>query len=98
MDFVVLGHSVRLGPEPMNDEDDTSLLPEDVVSVVKQEAKKIQDQAPGLSIGQVAVLVALKLASDKLRMEKDFKDNLLKLELTAKDALSYIEEVAPSTH
>ena len=98
MDFVVLGHSVRLGPGPMNDEDDTSLLPEDVVSVVKQEAKKIQEQTPGLSLGQDSVLVALKLASDKLRMEKDFKDNLLKLELTAKDALRYIEEVAPSTH
>ena len=97
-EFIILGQKVRLGPRPLNDEEENSLSSSEVVEEVRDEINKIEEKSPGLSKLQVAVLVALKLGSDKLIMEKELQDNIHKLELTAKDALELINEVSPPSH
>jgi hypothetical protein len=50
-----------------------------------------------LSQSQVAVLLALKFAGEKLALEKEYRENIRLLRTTAADALQYIEEVSPTT-
>lgn len=93
LDFNVLGYKVTLKP----DTDGVNSTAHKVVELVRSEAFKIQEKSPGLDRGQVALLVALQLASEKISLESEFKENVEKLQLTAKDALQYIEEVSPTT-
>jgi hypothetical protein len=93
LEFDVLGYRVKLKP----DADGSNDSAEKIVDLVRSEAFKIQEHAPGLDKGQVAILVALKLASEKISLEDDFKENLEQLQLSARDALQYIEEVSPTT-
>lgn len=93
LEFDVLGYRVKLRP----DADGSNDSADKVVELVRKEALKIKESAPGLDKGQVAILVALKLASEKISLEEDFKENLEQLQLSARDALQYIEEVSPTT-
>lgn len=92
-EFNVLGYSIKFTPQ----EDETEVSAEETVSYVQQIAEEIRVKAPHLEVGQVAVLAALKIANEKLSIEKDFEQNISKLHLTACDALQFIEEVSPST-
>ncbi|MCO4792527.1 MAG: cell division protein ZapA [Bacteriovoracaceae bacterium] len=93
LDFDVLGYKIKLSP----DADGSTDTAERIVDLVRSEALNLQEKSPALDKGQVAILVALKLASEKLSLEHDFKENLDKLQLSARDALQYIEEVSPTT-
>ena len=55
------------------------------------------NQSPGLSQSQVAVLLALKFAGEKLALEKEYRENINQLRATAADALQFIEDVSPTT-
>jgi cell division protein ZapA len=93
-EYNVLGHNIRL--KESNDEDTVS--PDEVVNFVNGEINAIKQSAPNLADSQVAVLVALKLAQEKLSLERDFKHNINSLQKTAREALKLVEEVAPTTH
>ena len=45
----------------------------------------------------MAVLLALKFAGEKLALEKEYRENITQLRMTAVDALQYIEDVSPTT-
>lgn len=94
-EFDVLGYKVRFkadNPEANPDEISAS----DIVNIVEQEANKIREAAPGLDNGKVAILVALKMAKEKMILEKEYRTNIDNLQRTAMDALQFIEEVTPT--
>lgn len=90
--YEVLGCSLKL----KEDERLEGVLPSDIVSYVQNEAAKILQQTPGLNHGQIAVLIAMKLAGEKLALEHEYRDNIRLLSRTAEDALQYIEHVSPT--
>ncbi len=92
LEFDVLGYSIKLKPSEEN-----SLSPSEIIEYVRERAEKIQDTNPNLDRGQVAILVALGLAVEKKNLEKDFRDNVENLQLSANDALNFIEEVSPTS-
>jgi cell division protein ZapA len=90
--YEVLGCTLKLKP----DEKLEGVQPSDVVSYVQNEAAKILQQSPGLTDGQIAVLIAMKLAGEKLALEHEYRDNIRLLHRTAADALQYIEHISPT--
>lgn len=91
--FEVLGYKIKL----KKDESLEGISPTDIVGFVQTEASKIFNQSPQLAPGQVAVLLALKFAGEKLALEREYRENIAQLRMTAVDALQYIEEVSPTT-
>lgn len=91
--FEVLGQKLKL----KRDEKLDGIGPSDIVGFVQSEALKIINQSPQLSQSQVAVLLALKFAGEKLALEKEYRENITLLCTTAADALQFIEEVSPTT-
>ncbi len=92
--FEILGYELRLKPDDGHDD----VSAHDVVDLVDREAQKILKQSPHLDRGKVALLVALKLGSDKLAMQKEFQYNMKELQSSARDALQFIEEISPIAH
>ena len=92
-EFNVLGYNIRFTA----DEADSSVSASEVVSYVQKITEEIRSKSPQLDIGQVATLAALKIANEKISIERDFENNISKLHTTASDALHFIEEVSPST-
>jgi cell division protein ZapA len=90
--FEVLGCSLKL----KEDEKLEGVTPNDIVSYVQNEAARLLQQTPGLNQGQVAVLIAMKLAGEKLALEHEYRDNIRLLHRTAKDAFQYIENISPT--
>ncbi len=91
--FEVLGYKIKL----KKDERLEGVSPSDIVGFVNSEAQNIFKQSPQLAPHQVAVLLALRFAGEKLAMEKEYRENITQLRATAVDALQYIEEVSPTT-
>jgi len=91
--FEVLGFKIKL----KKDEKLEGISPTDIVGFVQSEASIIFKQSPQLAPHQVAVLLALKFAGEKLALEKEYRENINQLRATAVDALQYIEEVSPTT-
>jgi cell division protein ZapA (FtsZ GTPase activity inhibitor) len=91
--FEVLGQKLKL----KRDEKLDGIGPSDIVGFVQSEALKIINQSPQLNQSQVAVLLALKFAGEKLALEKEYRENITQLRTTAIDALQFIEEVSPTT-
>lgn len=94
-EFDVIGYKIKLKAEHESGDDEVSAF--DVVDLVNHEAGKIRQKNAGLEDGQVAALTALKVASDILRMEKDFRENILNLQGNANEALRYIKDVSTTT-
>jgi cell division protein ZapA (FtsZ GTPase activity inhibitor) len=86
LEFNVLGYQVKFSPAGEN-----NASPKEAVELVRQEASLIRAKAPSLADGQVAVLVALKLASEKLNLSKEYKDNIQDLKKAAQEALKLVE-------
>ena len=93
-EFSVLGHSIRL----KDSDTEGSVSPKEIVDLVMGEAEEIRKSVPGLADSQIAVLIALKLAEEKLSIERDYKTNIASLQSTALDALKLVEEVSPTAH
>lgn len=89
-EFNVLGCKVKVRPS-LNDSHNAKA----VVDLVLQEIQQLKAQRPLLRDTDVAVLVALKIATEKLELEDEYKANILKLEAsleTALQAMSSLEE------
>lgn len=91
--FEVLGYRIKL----KKDEKLEGVSPNDIVGYVQSEADVLYKQSPNLAPHQVAVLLALKFAGEKLALEKEYRENIAQLHTSAIDALQYIEEVSPTT-
>lgn len=81
-EFNVLGCKVTVRPE-QNDSHNAKA----VIELVLREIEELRLKRPKLRDTDVAVLVALKLATDKLQLEDEYKENILKLEESLQTAL-----------
>ncbi len=92
-EYIVLGTKVRLNTGENANENSA----EKIVSRVQAEAEKLKKSSPNLDEGKIFLLVALKMAEEKIELEKEFALNVKQLETSAADALNLIDEVAPTT-
>lgn len=69
-------------------EDSDNDIAESVIRLVQKEVLELQKARPQLKPADVAVLVALKIATEKVKMEQDFKSVILKIESSVENALS----------
>lgn len=84
-EFEVLGCKVKYRPEN-NDDDDSKV----VIDFVLREIEALKLSRPLLRDTDVAVLVALKIATEKTKLENEYKSNILKLEQSLESALQTI--------
>jgi cell division protein ZapA len=82
VEFNVLGCKVKVKPE-QND----SHMARAVIDQVMVEIQNLKVQRPGLRDTDVAVLVALKMATEKMQIEDEYKKNIFKLEESLETAL-----------
>lgn len=89
VEFSVLGCKVKYRPE-RNDSHIAKL----VIDLVVAEIQQLKISRPQLRDTDVAVLVALKIATEKLQLEDEYKGNILKLEGTLEKALESLNTQA----
>lgn len=82
VEFNVLGCKVKVKPE-QND----GHMARAVIDQVMAEIQQLKIQRPGLRDTDVAVLVALKMATEKMQIEDEYKKNIFKLEESLETAL-----------
>jgi cell division protein ZapA len=82
VEFNVLGCKVRVRPD-QNDSQNAKA----VIDLVNAEIEQLKASRPQLRDTDVAVLVALKLATDKMQLEDEYKHNIFKLEESLETAL-----------
>lgn len=86
MEFDIFGHKVRFTPKG-----DESVDAQRVVELLTREAAAISENGyQGDS--RTALLVALKLANDKLQLEKDYQKNLEELQGSIGEAMKFIDK------
>lgn len=84
-EFDVLGCKVKYRPE-RNDSHNAKA----VIDLVLSEIQELKSKRPMLRDTDVAVLVALKMATDKMQVEDEYKTNILKLEASLETALQAV--------
>jgi hypothetical protein len=94
-EFEILGLKLKFTPETDVD-NQLGVGASEVVEYIQSEIIEIQKQSKRhLDPLQVAILVALKIGRENLETKKDFSMKLGQLEKTAKDALTYLNDVSP---
>jgi cell division protein ZapA (FtsZ GTPase activity inhibitor) len=91
-EYNILGCSVRIKPDET--ERDNALK---AIETVNTEIEKLRRANSKLSDLDVAVLVSLKLASEKQDVEQEYKENVFSLKSGINEALNFIEEVSPGS-
>ncbi len=89
VEFSVLGCKVKYRPEQ-----NESHIAKAVIDLVLAEIQQLKISRPQLRDTDVAVLVALKIATEKLQLEEEYKGNILKLEGTLEKALESLNTQA----
>ena len=84
-EFNVLGCKVKLRPD-QNDSHNAKA----VIDLVMSEIQDLKMKRPLLKDTDVAVLVALKIATEKLQLEDEYKLNILKLESSLESVLELV--------
>lgn len=92
LEYNILGCPIRM---KANEGDSTSAKL--AVDLVNKEIETLRGQNPSLKDIETAVLVALKLASEKIEIEGEYKENVFSLRSGITDALNFIEEVSPGS-
>jgi cell division protein ZapA (FtsZ GTPase activity inhibitor) len=92
LEYNILGCPIRMKA----DEGDSSSA-QRAVDLVNKEIEQLRSQNPGLKDVETAVLIALKLASEKIDIEGEYKENVFALRSGINDALNFIEEVSPGS-
>lgn len=82
VEFNVLGCKVRLRPD-QNDSQNAKA----VIDLINAEIQQLKNSRPQLRDTDVAVLVALKMATEKMQLEDEYKQNIFKLEESLETAL-----------
>ena len=83
VEFSVLGCKVKYRPEQTD-----SHIAKAVIDLVHAECQQLKSARPMLRDTDVAVLVALKIATEKMQLEDEYKQNIFKLEASLESALS----------
>lgn len=91
LSFEILGHRFKFRAES-----DDNLDPKDVVKEVRDSLLKIQRTSDDLDPGKLAILVALELASKKLKIEAEYRFNIEKFHSEATQALKSLDIEPPS--
>jgi cell division protein ZapA (FtsZ GTPase activity inhibitor) len=81
-EFNVLGCKVRLRPD-QNDSHNAKA----VIDLINAEIQALKSSRPQLRDTDLAVLVALKMATEKMQLEDEYKQNIFKLEESLETAL-----------
>ncbi len=89
VEFSVLGCKVKYKPE-QND----SHIAKAVIDHVLAEIQQLKISRPQLRDTDVAVLVALKMATEKMQIDEEYKGNVLKLESSLEKALESLSTQA----
>lgn len=84
-EFNVLGCKVKLRPD-QNDSHNAKA----VIDLVMSEIQDLKMKRPLLKDTDVAVLVALKIATERLQLEDEYKANILKLENSLESVLELV--------
>ncbi len=82
IEYNVLGCKVRVRPD-QNDSTNAKA----VIDLVNAEIQHLKSARPMLRDTDLAVLVALKMATEKTQLEDEYKENILKLEGSLETAL-----------
>jgi cell division protein ZapA (FtsZ GTPase activity inhibitor) len=85
-EFNVLGCKVKVRPEQTDNHNALA-----VINLVNAEIEQLKSSRPMLRDTDVAVLVALKMATEKMQVEDEYKANIFKLEASLEQALAAIE-------
>lgn len=89
VEFNVLGCKVKYRPEQ-----DDSHIAKAVIDLVLAEIQQLKTSRPQLRDTDVAVLVALKMATEKMQLEEEYKGNIDKLETSLEKALESLSPQA----
>lgn len=81
-EFNVLGCKVLLRPD-QNDSHNAKA----VIDLINAEIQALKSSRPQLRDTDLAVLVALKMATEKMQLEDEYKQNIFKLEESLETAL-----------
>lgn len=92
LEYNILGCPVRIKPE-----EDNSSNAQLAVDLVNKEIEQLRSKNSALKDTEVAVLIALKFAAEKLDVESEYKENVFALRSGINDALNFIEEVSPGS-
>lgn len=90
LEFNILGCQIRIKPDEARDKQAKR-----AIDIVTKEIESLKKSNSKLSDLDCAVLTALKVASDKLDVESEYKETALALKSGISDALNFIEEVSP---
>ncbi len=89
IEFNVLGCKVRHRPDENN-----SHMAKAVIDLVLTEVNQLKASRPTLRDTDVAVLVALKIATEKFQLEDEYRNNIFKLEEALETALQTTSAIA----
>ncbi|MFP5492560.1 MAG: cell division protein ZapA [Bacteriovoracia bacterium] len=87
IDVEVLGCRIKIRPE--DNERDVARA---VVQLVQKEVAELKLARPEMRSTDVAVLVALKMATEKVKLEQEFKTTVLRLEGSMEQAMSQLQQ------
>lgn len=90
LEFEILGYRVKFKPDNI----DSPVSPSEIVEYLQKEATEMRNRAKNISSGEVAVLLSLKLAEEKLSLEKEYKENITKLHHEVSDAKKVIDSLS----
>ncbi|MCK5074073.1 MAG: cell division protein ZapA [Bacteriovoracaceae bacterium] len=88
-EFEVLGFKVRFRP----DDDDSQVEANEVVEYIRKEAKKLKITSHDLESGEAAILLALRVAHDKLVLENEYRESIAKLHTETTEAIKIIDNI-----
>lgn len=91
-EYNILGCNVRIKSDEENQ--DNALK---AIDIVNDEIEKLKTSNPSLKDLDVAVLAALKLASEKSNIESEYKDSVFTLRSEINEALAFINEISPDS-
>jgi cell division protein ZapA (FtsZ GTPase activity inhibitor) len=92
LEFNILGSQVRLSAQESDDNRAKA-----AIELVQKEVETMKMQNSRLKDTDIAVLVALKLATQKLEVEDDFQTSVGSLKQGINEALEFIEVVSPGS-
>lgn len=94
IEYDILGLKVKLNPSEVQGD----VNPDEIVELLKNEVSRIRESVPSLDHSQLFLLAGLQLSKELLTIKKEYKENVETMNLSAQDALRFIEEVSPSAN
>ena len=76
-------------------EQESTVTSSQVIEFVQEQVDKLTEQYPNLDNAQLAVLLAMNIARERLEIEAEFKANIEDIEQSTKLALENIESITP---